>query len=152
MFELRRFLTLAPAVLLLASALCPAQQFPLRPGQWTGASRIPGAPGKGMEFFYCLNNETWLKALVGNAACKVRSLSSSSTGSSYEFDCLTSFITMKGHMDISYDGMKHMVSRATFETTISGTTATSNTVTDWHWNAPDCNPAEDMNIPSPPAR
>jgi len=152
MIPLRRFLALAPAVLLLTSTLARAQQFPLQPGQWTGASKIAGAPGKGMEFFYCLNNETWLKALVANAACKVRSLSSSSTGSSYDFDCLTSFITMKGHMDISYDGMKHMVSRATFESTIGGTTATSNTVTEWHWNGPACNPSEDMNLQMPPEK
>jgi|HubBroStandDraft_6_1064221.scaffolds.fasta_scaffold91207_3 hypothetical protein len=60
-------------VLLVAGVGVAQQGFPLRPGDWESTTKSGGS-GEPTMIHFCLNNETWIKALTQVPACTIRQL------------------------------------------------------------------------------
>jgi hypothetical protein len=134
-------------LILAATAIASAQQnFPLRSGEWesTTSSGIPNQSPVVLP--YCLNDELWTKALTQNPTCAVQRLTVSLTGISYNVDCSSKAFQMKGRVDMSFDGMTHMVGKGSFEMTMNGKTNQIVSQSDYRWKGPTCDPSKDMNL------
>ncbi len=125
-----------------AVSVCAAQSFPLRPGDWEVKATAEGQP---VLQRFCLNDETWKKALMQNSICKLQALSVTAKGIHYEMECNSSAFQMKGPIDMTFDGMEHMVAKASLTVTSQGKTTTSQAVTDYRWKAAACSSA-DVNL------
>jgi Protein of unknown function (DUF3617) len=134
------------AIAIMATAVASAQQkFPLRSGEWESSTSVgPGQAPFVMPF--CLNDELWTKALNKNPSCSIQNLTVSSGGGSYNLDCPMKSFQMKGTVTLTFDGMTHMVSKASFDTTSKGQTTHVDSTSEWRWKGPVCNPDVDMNL------
>jgi hypothetical protein len=47
---------------------------------------------------------------------------------------------------MTFDGMTHMTSKASFDMTANGQTNHMDSTTEWRWKGPTCNPDVDMNL------
>jgi hypothetical protein len=123
------------------------QKFPLRPGEWESTTKNSAAGGKdqAMTSLFCLNDEHWEKALNQNPSCKLQILNATSSGSTYTFDCPAKSFQVNGKVDLTYDGMQHMVGKGSIQMTVNGTTSNSESVSDWRWKNATCGP-NDMNM------
>jgi hypothetical protein len=148
--------TLALFTLFLASLACSAQQkFPLRPGEWTASITSQVAGAQPITMLYCMNDETWQKAISGNASCAMKNLILTPMGGSYSVDCSSSAAHMTGDFKVVFDGMTHMTSSGSINMTMNGNAIHKSSTADFHWKGPTCNPAADINlrnhnVPPPP--
>jgi hypothetical protein len=133
-----------PLVFLVASALPAQQKFPLRSGEWTATTPVPGGPPDVM--LYCLNDETWTRALAGKSICQLQQLSISAQGANYNLACSARGFEMKGDVKVTFDGMTHMKSSGNFEINIGGAVTHSTSGSDYRWQGPDCRPDKDINL------
>jgi hypothetical protein len=138
------------ALAVIASASCSAQQkFPLRPGEWTSSTPDPSHPGGApMTLLFCMNDETWTKALKGNPNCTMQQLSLTPLGGSYSLSCGGQSFQMKGMFRMVFEGTTRMITTGSMDTTINGKTTHSEAKSDFHWKSPTCNPNVDMNLRS----
>jgi len=128
----------------LAGSFCRAQDaFPLRQGEWEMKSE---SGGQAISLLACLTNETWKKALLQNATCKIDQFSLTSGGARYTLNCDAKTFQMKGPVELNFDGMEHMTGKATLTMTFSGKTTTTTGTTDFHYKNAACNPAVDVNL------
>jgi hypothetical protein len=137
------------ACALIASAVVSAQQkFPLRSGEWTLSMPDPmGQGGKPFSMLLCMNDETWAKALSGrNPTCSVAQLNIGLTGGSYQLSCAGKAFQMKGSVKLSFDGPTHIHSVGSIDTTAGGTTTHMDTISDYNWKGPVCDPNADINL------
>jgi hypothetical protein len=132
----------------MTAAACLAQQkFPLRSGEWTASipdAAHPGGPP--MTMLYCMNDETWTKALNHNPSCSISQLNLTSSGGSYSVSCAGNGMQMKGDFKMTFDGMTHMTTSGSMDITYNGQTHRSQATVDFHWKGPTCNPNVDMNL------
>ena len=137
-------------IALFATAACTAQQkFPERPGEWTFTTQDPtSATGAPMTLLFCLNDELWTKALVGNPACTISQMTIHGSGGSYSFDCPTKSFENKGNAKLTFDGATHIVSKAGIDTSMNGKTTHMESNSDFRWKGPACNPSVDLNLKS----
>lgn len=94
---------------------------------------------------FCMNDETWKKALTQNPVCAVQQLSVTSTGIHFFLDCEAKSFQMKGPADLTFDGMEHMTGKASFTVTAGGKTSSVQSQTDYHWKNAACSPT-DVNL------
>jgi hypothetical protein len=132
----------------LATAICPAQQkFPLRSGEWT--STTPDPTHKSQQPFtllFCMNDATWTKALNGNPTCSMQQLNITASGGSYSMSCSSQAFQMKGDFRLTFDGMTHMTTTGSIDTTANGKTTHMDSTSDFRWKSPTCDPSVDMNL------
>jgi hypothetical protein len=135
-------------IILTAGDTCTAQQkFPLRNGEWTSTVPDPTNPaGQPMTMLFCMNDQTWAKALNHNAACTIQAFNVTSGGGSYSMVCNGKAFQMKGNFKLTFDGMTHMTSSGTLEMTMGGKTSQMVATTDFRWKSATCNPNVDMNL------
>jgi hypothetical protein len=133
---------------LMAVAACSAQhKFPLRSGEWTSTTPDPThRSAQPMSMLFCMNDATWTKALNGNPTCSKQQLNINSSGGSYSLSCSGQVFQMKGNFKIVFDGMTHMTSSGSIDTTYNGKTTHMDSTSDFHWKGPTCNPNVDMNL------
>jgi hypothetical protein len=130
----------------MATSFCAAQQkFPLRPGEWNVTMATPGSQDAPMVMPFCLNDETWQKALNQLPSCNIQNFNSSSTGVNYTLDCNLSTYRMTGKVVITFDGMEHMVANGSIDMIMNGTTTHSTSHVDYRWKGATCSP-NDMNL------
>ena len=147
---------LALSLLFLASVACSAQQkFPLTPGEWSATITSQAAGAQPMTMLYCMNDETWQKAISGNASCAMKNLILTPMGGSYSVDCSSSAAHMTGDFKVVFDDMTHMTSIGSINMTMNGNAIHKSSTADFHWKGPTCNPAADINlrnhnVPPPP--
>jgi hypothetical protein len=132
----------------MVTATCSAQQkFPLRSGEW--ASTTPDPTHKTQQpltMLFCMNDATWTKALNGNPVCSIRQLNIASSGGSYSMSCAGQAFQMNGAFKLTFDGMTHMTTKGSVETTVGGKTNHMDSSTDFRWKGPNCNPNVDVNL------
>jgi hypothetical protein len=135
-------------ILVSATAICSAQQhFPLRSGEWTATTPDPtGANKTPYVMLFCMNDELWVKALTQNPSCTISQLNLTAGGGSYTLDCPMKTMQMKGIVKMTFDGMTHLVSNASFDMTANGKTNHMESSSDFHWKGPACDPAVDVNL------
>jgi len=137
------------ACALVSSTVGSAQQkFPLRSGEWTLSMPDPmGQGGKPFSMLLCMNDETWAKAISGrNPTCTVTQLSIGLTGGSYQLSCDGKTFQMKGSVKLTFDGLSHIRSVGSIDTTARSTTTHMDTISDYNWKGPVCNPNADVNL------
>ena len=135
----------AGVLVLAAAGLGLAQQgFPLRPGDWESTTKSE-ASGEPWVVHFCLNNETWIKALTQNPACTIRELTATSKGVSYSMDCSMKNFEMKSQVIFTYDGMEHMTGKSSVTATAGGKTTNSQSVTEYRFKGSTCTSA-DVNL------
>jgi hypothetical protein len=143
-------------IALMAVAVCSAQKFPERSGEWTASMPDPmHAGGPPMTMLFCLNDELWTKALTQNPSCTISQVNITASGGSYALDCPMKAIQMKGIVKMTFAGTTHIVSNAALDSTINGKTSHMESTTDFRWKGPTCDPNVDMNLrnhnlPPPP--
>jgi hypothetical protein len=144
------FLKLAAlgACVLMASAVVSAQQkFPLRSGEWTISMPDPTGSDKPFSMLLCMNDETWTKAISGrNPTCTVAQLNIGLTGGSYQLSCEGKTFQMKGSVKLTFDGLTHIHSVGSINTTAQGATTHMETISDYRWKGPVCDPNADINL------
>jgi hypothetical protein len=133
-----------PVAMFVITGVCNAQGFPLKPGDWELTSKVPGTAEPFVTRF-CLNNETWQKALTQDPACKVQNFSQNSKGATYVMDCSANTVQIKGSVEILFDGMEHMVAKASISMTTGGKTTSSQSTSDYRWKNSACS-AADVNM------
>jgi len=132
---------------LMAAAVCSAQHFPLRSGEWTSATPNPMSPNSPpMNMLFCMDDATWTKALKGSPTCSLQQLSISSSGGSYSLVCNGAHLQMVGKFKLTFDGMTHMTSSGSIDTTFNGKTMHADATTEFHWKGPVCDPNTDVNL------
>jgi hypothetical protein len=52
---------------------------------------------------------------------------------------------MNGKVEMTFDGMEHMIARGSIDVTMNGTTTHSTSMTDYRWKNATCSP-NDMNL------
>jgi hypothetical protein len=134
-------------IALMATAVCSAQGFPLRPGEWTSTTPNPMNPNSpAMTMLFCMDDATWTKALKGSRTCSLDQLSLNSKGGSYSLNCEGTHFQMKGKFKLSFDGLTHMTSTGSIDTTFNGQTMHADATSDFHWKGPICDPNADVNL------
>jgi hypothetical protein len=133
-------------IALSTSGLCVAQQqkFPLRPGDWEVGTTMPSAT-QPIVFRVCLNDELWTQALSNNPDCSVLDLNVTPKGASYRMDCSTKSYTMKGTVQLNFDGKEHISGKGFVNLTQDGKISNVSTTVDYRWKGADCN-ANDVNL------
>jgi hypothetical protein len=131
-------------VLVVAGVGVAQQGFPLRPGDWESTTKSEGS-GEPTIVHFCLNNETWIKALTQVPACTIRQLTATSKGVSYSMDCSMKNLEMKSQVIFTYDGLEHMTGKASVAATSSGKTTNSQSLTEYRWKGATCTSA-DVNL------
>jgi len=131
---------------LAAIQVCSAQnKFPLRSGEWEAKMSVPGSPSSSMSMLYCLNDALWEKALTQDPQCSIQHLAITSSGGSYAIDCEMKVFQMKGKVDMTFDGMEHMIAKGQIDITMNGKTTSSASVADYRWKGATCSP-NDANL------
>lgn len=135
-------------LLLIASTVASAQQkFPLRPGEWTATvSSQTANAAQPVTMLFCMNDETWQKAISGNASCAMKNLNMTSAGASYSVDCSSKTAQMTGDFKVVFDGTTHMTTNGIINMTFNGNAIHKSSTADFHWKGPACNPAADVNL------
>jgi len=134
-------------IVLMATAVSSAQQkFPLRPGEWTATTPAMTPNDQPMTMLFCMNDETWTRALGGNPSCQIQQLNINSSGGSYFLSCPAKTFQMTGHVTLTFDGMTHIVSKGSFDTTVNGKATHMDSTTDFRWKGPTCDPNADVNL------
>ncbi|MGA2653743.1 MAG: DUF3617 family protein [Terracidiphilus sp.] len=143
-----KFATLALFAFMITASASAQQHFPLRSGEWTLSMPDPmGQGGKPFSMLLCMNDETWAKALSGrNPTCTVAQLNIGLTGGSYQLSCAGKSFQMKGSVKLSFDGPTHIHSVGSIDTTAGGTTTHMDTISDYNWKGPVCDPNADINL------
>jgi len=133
---------------MITASASAQQHFPLRSGEWTLSMPDPmGQGGKPFSMLLCMNDETWAKALSGrNPTCTVAQLNIGLTGGSYQLSCAGKSFQMKGSVKLSFDGPTHIHSVGSIDTTAGGTTTHMDTISDYNWKGPVCDPNADINL------
>ncbi|MGD0735779.1 MAG: DUF3617 family protein [Terracidiphilus sp.] len=141
-------LTIVGLCALMATASAFSQQhFPLRSGEWTLSMPDPTEAGKTFSMLLCMNDETWAKAISGrNPTCTVTQLNIGLTGGSYQLSCAGKSFQMKGGVKLTFDGLTHIHSVGSIDTTTGGTTTHMDTISDYTWKGPVCDPNADINL------
>jgi len=136
------------ACALMATASAFSQQkFPLRSGEWTISMPDPTEAGKTFSMLLCMNDETWAKAISGrNPTCNVTQLNIGLTGGSYQLSCGGKAFQMKGSVQLTFDGLTHIHSVGSIDTTTGGSTTHMDTISDYRWKGPTCDPNADVNL------
>ena len=125
-----------------AGVACHAQQkSPLRPGEWALTS--PGTASDPMLF--CLNDETWQKALKQNPVCSIQELKVTSGSITYSMNCPAKSLLMRGTVTLTFDGMEHMTGNALIDMTVNGKTTSAPSSQDYRWKSSQCSP-DDINM------
>jgi hypothetical protein len=122
------------------------QKFPMQSGEWAATLSVAAPNGKAPVLLYCLNDETWDKALIHNPACSTQKLAITSSGASYVMDCQHGSVEIKGTVSIAFDGRQHMVTKNSIDTITNGQTAHKEYSADYRWKGPTCDPNADMNL------
>ena len=145
---MNRFMRSIPALFAcvsIATAACSAQQkFPLRHGEWEATTASEGQKDS-LVLHYCMNDQTWMKALTQNPVCTLQQLNYSSRGASYNVDCPAKSFQMKGRVDLNFVAMEHMTAKGAFDMTVNGKTSQVVSTVDYRWKAAACNP-NDINL------
>ena len=135
------------AIALMATAVSSAQQkFPMQSGEWAVTLTVAAPNGKPAVLLYCLNDETWDKALIHNPACSTQKLSITSSGASYVMDCQHGSSRQRAPLVLP------LTESSTWSPRIPSTP--SPTVkppieeysADYRWKGPSCDPNADMNL------
>ena len=135
------------AIACMTTAVSSAQQkFPMQSGEWTATLSVAAPNGKPTVLLYCLNDETWDKALLHNPACSTQKLAITSSGASYEMDCQHGSVESKGAVSIAFDGKQHMVTKDSVDTITNGQTTHNEYSAYYRWKGPACDPNADMNL------
>jgi hypothetical protein len=138
--------TLRLGLLFLSGAICIGQQgFPLKQGDWEATTAMAGMNGTPMTMHFCFTDAEWIKGLTQNRSCKVDQFNVSSKGATYAMDCTMKSATMKGTVELKFDGMEHMTGIAAMTMTMNGKAMPANTVTEYHWKSSQCS-ANDLNL------
>jgi hypothetical protein len=61
-------------------------------------------------------------------------------------DCTTKSFQLKGKVNVGFDGLTHMISKTSIDTTANGTTTHADSQVDYRWKGPACDPNADMNL------
>ncbi|MFZ0337220.1 MAG: DUF3617 family protein [Terracidiphilus sp.] len=131
---------------LAAIQVCSAQnKFPLRSGEWEAKMSVPGSPSSSVSMLYCLNDALWEKSLTQDPQCSIQHLAITSSGATYAIDCDMKVFQMKGKVDMTFDGMEHMIAKGQIDITMNGKTTSSSSVADYHWKGATCSP-NDANL------
>jgi hypothetical protein len=133
--KLFRFFALLAACAAISSA-AHAQSFPGRDGHWEATVKSAGQDPMKLEF--CLNNDTWKRAVFANKSCTVSQTGSTLNSTSYHLDCDMHTATMKGDTTIRFDGKEHMTSTSKFDTVMQGKSSTIDSTVDYNWKASAC--------------
>jgi hypothetical protein len=134
-------------IALMASVGSAQQKFPLRSGEWTATTPDPTHTGQQqMTMLFCMNDATWTKAINGNPRCTMEQLNIASSGGSYSLTCSGQAFQMKGSFKMTFDGMTHMTTSGSIDTTANGKTSHMDSTVDFHWKGTTCNPNVDMNL------
>lgn len=129
-------------LLLTVGTVCRAQAFPLRPGDWEDRETSSTAGGAPQVLHFCMNDETWLKVIQGNATCTNQDLKITSTGAHYVASCTSAMMSIKGPVEMTFDGKEHMTAKMQMTMTIKGKTMESVESSDFHWKAATCDGTE----------
>jgi len=130
----------------LAASSCSAQQkFPLRPGEWQVMITESSSNNAPIVVLFCMNDDTWQKAINQNPYCSIQNFITTSTGASYTLSCTTRVIQMIGKGVITFDGMEHMTDNDSFDMTSNGTTTHTTSIADYRWKSATCSP-NDVNL------
>ena len=141
-----RLLPSALACFAFAAALCSAcaaQSFPGRSGHWDATAKSTGQEPMPMAF--CLNDDTWKRAVFANKSCTVSPISTTLNSSTYHLDCNVGGMTMKGDTTLRFDGKQHMTSSAKFDMVMQGKPSTVESTVDYHWTSSSCT-GNEMNM------
>lgn len=139
--------TLAVMFVALTAVSSAQSKFPLRSGEWTSTTPDPTRPGgQPMTMLFCMNDETWTKALNGNPSCSMQQFNLTSSGASYSVSCPGKAFQMTGSFKVAFDGMTHMTSSGSIDMTVNGKTSHTDATSDFRWKGPTCDPAVDMNL------
>ena len=131
---------------LAAIQVCSAQdKFPLRSGEWEAKMSAPGSPSSSVSMLYCLNDALWQKSLTQDPQCSIQHLAITSSGGTYAIDCEMKAFQMKGKVDMTFDGMEHMIAKGHIDITMNGKTTRSSSVADYRWKGATCSP-NDANL------
>jgi hypothetical protein len=85
-------------------------------------------------------------ATVHHPACTMQQVNINSSGGSYALSCSGQAFQMKGNFKLTFDGMTHMTTSGSIDSTANGKTTHMDSTTDFHWKGPTCNPNVDMNL------
>ena len=132
---------------LIATAACSAQQkFPLQSGEWQATLSASGPNAAPTVLLYCLNDDTWDRALIHNPSCTTQQLNITSSGASFVTDCQHGPIRSKASVTITFDGKQHMTTKDSVASTSNGQTTNTVYSVDYRWKGPTCDPNADMNL------
>ena len=132
---------------LIAVAACWAQQkFPMQPGEWQATVSASGPNVTPRVLLYCLNDDTWDRALIHNPSCSTQQLNITASGASFLTDCQHGSIRSKASVTIVFDGKQHMITKDSVDTTSNGQTTNAVYSVDYRWKGPTCDPNADMNL------
>jgi hypothetical protein len=142
-----KFATLALFALMTTAAASAQQHFPLRSGEWTATTPNPADPsGKPMTMLFCMNDDTWTKALTGNPTCTMKQFNMTPTGGTYSLVCNGKNMQMSGDFKVVFDGMTHMTSSGSFSMSFNGNTTQLKSTSDFRWKGPTCDANADLNL------
>jgi hypothetical protein len=132
------------AMALVAIQVGSAQtKFPLRSGQWEATTSFVGSQTPPLTIAFCLNDESWQKALTQSPHCSVQQLKITPGGASYLVDCPS--LQTKGKVEMTFDGTQHVTAKGQFDITADGKTTSSATVAEYRWKGATCSP-DDVNL------
>jgi hypothetical protein len=142
-----KWASLGLCALMATASAFGQQKFPLRSGEWTISMPDPTGSDKPFSMLLCMNDETWAKAISGrNPTCTVTQLDINLTGGSYQLSCDGKTYHMKGGVKLTFDGLTHIYSVGSIDTTVNGTTTHMDTISDYRWKSPVCDPNADVNL------
>jgi hypothetical protein len=118
------------------SSAAQAQSFPGRSGHWDATVKSSGQ--EPMTLNFCMNDDTWKRAMFTNKSCTVSQTGSTLNSSSYHLDCTMHTMTMKGDTTIHFDGKEHMTSTSKFDMTMKGKPSTVESTVDYNWKSSSC--------------
>jgi hypothetical protein len=133
-----------------ATSTWAQQKFPLRPGEWTMTTPNPSDPKNPFVLNFCLNDQTWGRALSQNPICTISNVKITAIGASYNLACNEKSLQMTGTGTWAFDGMEHIAVKTVMMITTGGKTTPSTTTGDFRWKATACSP-NDVNLRAHPS-
>ena len=141
------FVTLAVMLVALTAVSSAQTKFPLRSGEWDATSSdMSPVTGKPLTMLFCMNDETWAKALNGNPTCSFQQFNLTSSGATYSLSCPGKSFQMTGSFKVVFDGMTHMTSTGSMDITMNGKPMHKDSTVYFHWKGPTCDPNADLNL------